>query len=270
MFFKFVATTAGDLSAGTLYAAKVDAQNADDSFDLSWVELATATDAQVKTWIDEYNVGGAKAGTYITQAEIDAWAAGTAADDRAAFLESRKAAVAKGATGEFEKMEGVLANPEGTVLYMAMSSIRKGMSDTTGDIQVAENQCGIVYKMDLAATTYDVVKMEPWLVGGPYNAELGLCNINNISNPDNLFPLANGITLVGEDSGKHVNNALWVAKPCTGAACEVAPVMYTNPAEDVQSNNTETEEPNSYAAAAITFGIASAILLIAFGVVLYM
>lgn len=185
-----------------------------------------------------------------------------------AFLESRKAAVAKGATGEFEKMEGVLANPEGTVLYMAMSSIRKGMSDTDGDIQVAENLCGIVYKMALD-NTYDVAKMEPWLVGGPYNEELDLCNINNISNPDNLFPLANGITLVGEDTGKHVNNALWVAKPCTGAACEVAPVMYTNPAEDEQTDNN-TEETNSYAAAAITFAIASAILLIAFGVILYM
>lgn len=60
-----------------------------------------------------------------------------------------------------------MANPEGTALYMAMSSIRKGMSDSEGKIQVAENLCGIVYKMDLAATTYDVAKITPWLVGGP-------------------------------------------------------------------------------------------------------
>lgn len=98
---------------------------------------------------------------------MTAWAAGTAADDRVAFLESRKAAAAKGATAEWEKMEGVLANPEGTALYMAMSDIKNSMSDTEGDIQVAENRCGIVYKMDLAATTYEVSKMVPWLVGGP-------------------------------------------------------------------------------------------------------
>lgn len=150
--------------------------------------------------------------------------AGTAADNRAAFLESRKAAKAKGATAEFNKMEGVLANPEGTALYMAMSDITGGMSDGTGAIDVPKNRCGIVYKMDLAATTYDVAKMTPWLVGGPYDETLGLCNINNISNPDNLFPLANDIVLVGEDTGRHENNALWVAKPCTGTACTVAPV----------------------------------------------
>lgn len=115
VFFKFVATAAGDLSAGTLYAAKAK-QNDDQSFDITWVELATAADADVKTWIDEYNPGAAKAGTYITDAEVTAWAAGTAADNRVAFLESRKAAAAKGATAEWEKMEGVLANPEGTAL----------------------------------------------------------------------------------------------------------------------------------------------------------
>jgi len=37
--------------------------------------------------------------------------------------------------------------------------------------------------------------------------------------------------LIGEDTGKHENNSLWVAKPCTGSACTVAPVAYKNPAE---------------------------------------
>lgn len=62
VFFKFVATTAGDLSAGTLYAAKAT-QNEDQSFGITWVELATATEADVKAWMDEYNPGAAKAGT---------------------------------------------------------------------------------------------------------------------------------------------------------------------------------------------------------------
>jgi len=70
----------------------------------------------VKAWIDEYSPGQAKANTWITDEDITAWANGTASDDRAAFLESRKAAAAKGATAEFQKMEGVLANPEGTAL----------------------------------------------------------------------------------------------------------------------------------------------------------
>ena len=36
---KFVADEPGDLSAGTIYAAKVT-QKPDDSFDLQWIELA--------------------------------------------------------------------------------------------------------------------------------------------------------------------------------------------------------------------------------------
>jgi len=98
----------------------------------------------VKAWIDEYGHGQAKANTWITDDDITAWANGTAPDDRAAFLESRKAAAAKGATAEFQKMEGVLANPEGTTLYMAMAEIRKKMTDTEGDLQLVENKCGIV------------------------------------------------------------------------------------------------------------------------------
>jgi len=34
-----------------------------------------------------------------------------------------------------------------------MAEIRKKMTDTEGDLQMVENKCGIVYKMDLAATT---------------------------------------------------------------------------------------------------------------------
>lgn len=197
----------------------------------------------------------------MTDADITAWAAGTAADDRAAFLESRKAAKAKGATAEFQKMEGVLANPEGTALYMAFSEIRSKMSDAVGDLQMAENRCGAVYKMELAATTYEVSKMTPWVVGGPYDETLGLCNINNISNPDNLFPLANGVVLIGEDTSKHLNNSLWVAKPCTGDACTVAPVAYTNPKE--KETLAEVKDNSAAAVLAWTFAIISLILLVA-------
>jgi len=105
----------------------------------------------VKAWIDEYNPGQPKANTWITDADIVAWAEGNAADNRAAFLESRKAAAAKGATAEFQKMEGVLANPEGTALYMALAEVRKKMSDDLGDLNMPENRCGMVYKMDIAA-----------------------------------------------------------------------------------------------------------------------
>jgi secreted PhoX family phosphatase len=43
---KFVADEAGDLSAGTLYAAKV-IQKSDESFDLQWIELGRAANADI-------------------------------------------------------------------------------------------------------------------------------------------------------------------------------------------------------------------------------
>lgn len=43
---KFVADKAKDLSAGTLYAAKI-AQNGDQSLDIQWIELGRSTDADV-------------------------------------------------------------------------------------------------------------------------------------------------------------------------------------------------------------------------------
>lgn len=46
VLFKFVADEAGDLSAGTLSAAKV-IQQADDSFNLTWIELGSANNDEI-------------------------------------------------------------------------------------------------------------------------------------------------------------------------------------------------------------------------------
>ncbi|GIK71523.1 MAG: hypothetical protein BroJett021_05110 [Chloroflexota bacterium] len=46
VFFKFVADEAGDLSAGTLYAAKAT-QNDDGSFDFEWIELGRGSDDEI-------------------------------------------------------------------------------------------------------------------------------------------------------------------------------------------------------------------------------
>ncbi|SFC66609.1 PhoX family protein [Tropicimonas isoalkanivorans] len=228
VFFKFIADTAGDLSAGTLYAAKITQQGAagaaagETPFGIEWVELAHGTDAEIAEWITDYDGIGIEdhvAGetNYISDEEVAAWAAGEAADNRVAFLESRRAAVAKGATGEFRKMEGVNINYDGAkdgsvpYMYMAMSEVSKTMSDGEGDIDVAENQCGVVYEMELDAS-YDVSAMVPVVAGSGFNAdaELNACPLDSIANPDNILVRANGQVVIGEDSGNHENNALWV------------------------------------------------------------
>ncbi|MDO6750154.1 hypothetical protein Q4563_23145, partial [Gilvimarinus sp. 1_MG-2023] len=55
---------------------------------------------------------------------------------------------------EFKKEEGVTFDPTRSKLYVGMSSVGSGMSDSSGDIQLAEsNDCGIVYQLDVAADT---------------------------------------------------------------------------------------------------------------------
>ena len=178
-FYKFVATTAGDLSAGTLYAAKLTQDATSDpakaGFDIEWVELGSSNNTQIKTWINLYNgiteadyVDGST--SYITQAEIDDWAANGTGDDRYAFLETLRAAKAKGATTEFRKMEGVVINYDGVAsgavpyMYVAMSEVSKGMIDTEGGIQLDDSAyCGAVYRFGVQ-TDFNVNRMEPVVV----------------------------------------------------------------------------------------------------------
>jgi secreted PhoX family phosphatase len=228
-FYKFVADTAGDLSAGTLYAAKVaqDAtrNTAKAGFNIEWLELAHATNAQIESWVDEYDdvdeddfVAGST--SYISDAEVADWAAGTAADDRVAFLETLRAAGAKGATVEFNKMEGININFAGAAsgaipfMYVAMADVAGAMSDQTGDIQIDANRCGVVYRLGLTST-YDVIRMDPVVAGGPYDATAATdrCSVNNIAQPDNILVLNDGRVLIGEDTSNHKNNMLWVFNP---------------------------------------------------------
>lgn len=231
VFFKFVADVAGDLSAGTLYAARVtqDAGITDPAmagFDITWIELAHGDDATIGGWITDYDsvtvadyVEGST--SFLSDADVAAWAAGTAADDRVAFLESRKAAAARGATAEFNKMEGVNINyagaADGTVpfMVMAMSDISGGMEDTAGDIQLETNRCGVVYRMALDTNTWNTTRMEPLVSGGPYDptASVNQCAADSIANPDNVLVLNDGRVVIGEDSGKHENNMIWIYTP---------------------------------------------------------
>lgn len=230
VFYKFVADKAGDLSAGTLYAAKITqladagASAAEAELQISWIELAHGSNDEIAGWIRDYDgitVEDFKTGetNYVTDADVAAWAAGDAADNRVAFLESRKAAVAKGATGEFRKMEGVNINLAGAAdgsvpfMYMAMSSIGKTMSDGEGDIDLAENKCGVVYEMKLD-DNFNVGKMVPVVAGHGYNKDNApnACPVDSISNPDNLLVRADGSVVIGEDTGNHENNAMWIWK----------------------------------------------------------
>ncbi|MCB9137335.1 MAG: DUF839 domain-containing protein [Caldilineaceae bacterium] len=132
-------------------------------------------------------------------------------DPLAPFLESYNYAVSQGATAEWRKMEGIALDSINGKIYIAMSEIGQGMSNGTGAIAVEENLCGVVYEADLDEN-FNIGQLRPVVVGGPYdgtNAD-NPCNVGNIANPDNLAVDANGNLWIGEDSGRHANNTLWM------------------------------------------------------------
>jgi len=235
VFFKFVADSAGDMSSGTLYAAKVTQATginsaAEAAFAVEWVELGSGAENVIEAAIRDYDGTLAEA-KLIPDAEIASYAAGNNPynDDRIAFLESRKTAAALGATAEWNKMEGVninyglasnwwnsgAANGAQAYMYMAMSDVTGAMSDGAGDIDVEANRCGVVYRMKLiknADGLVDIDKLVPAIAGGPYDSSVAenQCSVNSISNPDNLVILGDGRVLIGEDTGRHENNVIWL------------------------------------------------------------
>jgi secreted PhoX family phosphatase len=252
--FRYEAATPGDLSAGTLYAAKYNETDTAGmgAADLTWVELGTASGTEIRTIID---TGGAEGGpiTYndifetATPASPGVCPAGFTSincghsganhqclkvkpgqDKAAAFLETRRYAAMMGATTEWRKMEGITFNPDTDQLYIAMSSIEKGMENDTGSdvggpnhIKVAtKNKCGGVYVLDVDAN-YDAVNIYGLVAGTPVAGEedppdsgifINQCDIDGLANPDNITYITGYNTLIiGEDTGNsgHQNDVIW-------------------------------------------------------------
>jgi secreted PhoX family phosphatase len=233
VLFKFVADTAGDMSSGTLYAAKLvqDAETDPDKagFDVTWVELGHGSNAEIETWAAEYDdvttadyVEGQT--SYISDDEVRAYAAGTANDARAAFLESRRTAAAMGATNEWDKLEGITSHSN--TVYIAASGISytmdkswghidwsTGTKDETnsGAIALDAEGCGGTYRA-VTGDDFNITRIDPYVVG--QTTSDGSCDLNRPANPDNILALNDGTLLIGEDAGskKHTLDMLWMVK----------------------------------------------------------
>lgn len=246
----FVADKANDLSAGTLYAQKFTQTNAAGSATaegtLSWVKLGHATESEVKALADSLTF--ADIFDYLTPDAVTAGADTTGytvikaghsgkeylklkagMEKAAAFLEPRRYAAMKGATTEWNKMEGIAINEKDKKAYMAISYQDKGMlqDDTfaTDHIKVAKNNCGATYEITLAGGQKDTdgADINSEYVGVSIMAPSGLvgeeiatdalgntCNPDKIANTDNIaFSDKMRTLFVGEDSGTHTNNFVW-------------------------------------------------------------
>ncbi len=247
--FMFVADKAEDLSAGTLYAAKVTqnhGRNGGD-FSVAWIDLGHATDAEVRSTVamtpkfsNFFETADANAdnscptgfSSINTSAYHECLKLKESVDEKVVSrVETRRYAALKGATTEFRKEEGITFDPVGKKLYVAMSAVERGMEDNKkggeandkydkggyNHIKLASNYCGAIYELDVATDTtiksdYVATTMKGILTGREIaeDANGNKCDLNGISNPDNVTMLpGTNILTIGEDTSKHENNIIW-------------------------------------------------------------
>jgi uncharacterized protein len=239
--FMFVADNARDLSAGTLYAAKLTQTSSAfaGSYTLQWIKLGSANDAQIKALVD----GGTTFSQIFDVSNTDPSDSsyrrvvtynGTewlrlkpGMEKAAAFLETRRYAAYLGATTEFSKMEYIAFNKTEKRFYIVISRVEQGMTDISGDIRsLARNDGGAVLEMATAAGHTDstgtginsgfvgtTLSSIPELMGGwrsTKDAEGNNCNQTQICGPDNIVYVDSIRTMfIGEDTSRRNNNYVW-------------------------------------------------------------
>ncbi len=208
-FFMFVADTAGDLSAGTLYAMRVYQTSAAGSpfaADLDWISLGHATDAEIRALIhpaagthikfqDMFDTSPVQTGNTCLDGFTLVRANGnndaleclklkSGQDIAASRLETRRYAALKGATAELTKAEGLTYDPDLNRLYLALSDIGGSMGTQNGGanhINVPSNSCGGVFALDVGPLAVDGTKVTdfaamnwyPLLLGAPTSYPAG-------------------------------------------------------------------------------------------------
>jgi len=235
--FMFIADTARDLSAGTLYVAQwtLTSTAAGGAGTLRWIRLGHATSADVEALADSLTAADIvdaqtadpmdASYTEIRFGGRSQWvkfAGGKA--KAAAFLETHRYAAYMGGSMVFTKMEGTTVNAADKVAYSAMSAIRSSMVSGAG-LDEGIN-AGAVYALNLDGGQTDTdggtidsdwvpVDMAAMadLTGEDLATPDALGNTahaDKVANPDNLkFSEALRTLFIGEDSGMHVNNFLW-------------------------------------------------------------
>ncbi len=225
-WFMFVADTEADLSAGTLYAAKLTQTSELDGgrFTIAWISLGHASDADIRPLIDsrvrfdEMFVVTEPDGSGSCE-EGSVWTYHSHGNDclrlaepservpdpalAASRLETRRYAAMLGATTEFHKGEGVSYDPDGGRVFVVMSKIggRMAAEPDAGvdDIRLPENRCGAVYMghtgPDAVDTTGAAIPsahvmhdLLPYVLGRPISADAegNRCATSGIANPDNI------------------------------------------------------------------------------------
>ena len=181
----------------------------------------------------------------------------------ASRLETRRYAAMLGATTEFNKEEGITFDTKRNKIYLAMSFVERGMEDNkkdgaantsydvggANDIKLSGfNACGAVYQLNVANNTtvgsdYTATNISKLVAGipaaagvasdaiqvnpDPFNTTANKCNINGISNPDNISYMSGyDALLIGEDTDYHQNDVVWSYNLTSGALTRLQTTPY--------------------------------------------
>lgn len=260
-FFMFVADVAGDLSVGTLYAARWDASQTGVGT-LGWISLGRASEAQIATW----RAKGTGFDDLFESADPETCAdpltsihamfgreclrVRPGAELAASRLETRRYAALRGATTEFSKSEGTAIDPVGRRLYMAIARVERGMLaahpkwDVGGPdhIRLERRPCGAILGADVVEGVADTDGHpipSAWVVGpvsvvtegmqetihGDSQFNATRCDVDRIAGPDNVaFIPEAGVLLIAEDTSAKVNNALWALDVASGELTRILTV----------------------------------------------
>ncbi len=245
--FMFVADNEKDLSAGTLYVAKVGAGFSVDpaaaGADLKWIRLGHATSAEVEAmaksnrpqdvidvkWSDPADANYKK----VFAGGVVQWVRVMPGKEKvAAFLETHRYAYLAGGSMGFTKMEGTTVNTKDKIAYSALQNIVDSMvkgntakgwnAESNISVDAAINAGGVLqHKLAGGQTDNEGAAINSeWVpvhtsalfVGKDIAADaLGnKADPDRVANPDNLkFSEKLRTLFIGEDSGYHVNNFLW-------------------------------------------------------------
>ena len=244
-FFMFVADKEKDLSAGSLYVAKLGAGFSIDpaaaGAALSWIKLGSATSAEIEALANTLkpadimevlsaDPGGTDYTKIYFSGKVQWIKIKPGMEKAAAFLETHRYAAFVGGSMAFTKMEGTTVNIKDKIAYSALqnmqSSMVKGNAANNPGYGIALDKAlnaGGVLAHSLSTGQKDTAGAaiaSDWvpsltktlLVGEDIVADaLGnLANPDKIGAPDNLkFSEKLRTLFIGEDSSYHVNNFLW-------------------------------------------------------------
>ena len=245
-YFVFVADKEKDLSAGTLYAAKVGAGFSIDPASttpaaLTWIKLGSATSAEIRQLaatvkpleIMDVRTADPQDTSFkkiAVNGAIEWVKLMPGMEKAAAFLETHRYAALVGASLGFTKMEGTTVNAKDKIAYSALAAC-SGSMVAGNKVNVPESgvtipkalNAGAVMALNLKGGQKDAngaaidsewmpVDVKALITGEDIAADaLGnTANPARIASPDNLkFSEKLRTLFIGEDSGQHVNNFLW-------------------------------------------------------------